>query len=376
MSQEITKKENTVASARKKFAEAIEKKDVYYAEIQPNIQELSLKGSVMTVMPKDVAELDVYRNWVKSAKNLKKQAGEYRLDTTRPLDQLVSSLIEEHRELFSQLDIYEAEITKQAMLFVAQEEKKAKDAKDKAEKEKNKNIEIETVTLKINNAATFALTEEIDGIRKLFNMSWASLKLEDFDSRITILKGYMPKIGMDKLLPKYFNFTYSHITPDEFEGLLRSNFDFQEFTTKLASAVSDIKKTFLDQADSKKEQLSQQTDKDRQVLITQTQNDEIALGAKALFEKEKAEQDLKTKEADIKLEAESNFVQVKGPAIKNMRRPMIAYINGVVDWNYIINLYLSENTDEKLKFLLTNLQKKGCPEVAGIAYKEETKLTF
>ncbi len=365
-----------VASARKRFSEAIEKKDVYYAEIGPDIQELELKGSIMNTPPKDLVELEKYREWVKRSKSLKKMAGDYRLGTTRPLDELVTSLIDEHRQLFSKLDVLEAEITKQAMVFVAEEKKKEDDAKAKAENEKNKDIEIKSLQLKIKNSAIFALTEEIANIRRQFSMSWASLTLEGFDNRISILKGYMPKIDMSKLLPLYFNYAYSYITPDEFEGLLRSNFDFADFTTKLANAVVEIKDTYIKQAPEKKVQLQQQSESQRQSLITQAQNDEIQKGVQQELAKQQAEQQLKVEQANIVLEAESNVVQIKGTAIKNVRKNQVAYISGEVDWNQIINIWLSENGVDKLQFLLTNLAKKGCPEIQGIAYKEDSKLIF
>jgi hypothetical protein len=364
-----------IKSLRVKFSEAIDKKDLYYAEIGPDLKNLELKGSVLQKIPTSNEDLELSRSWVKSVKALKKSVESHRMDATKPLDELKDNMILEQRGLFTSIDPIEMEVTRLAQIYVAEEDKKKKEAEAKALREKNKSIEKSVLIEKIKNSATTALAEEVMMLNRVFSTSWASLTLKDFDSRIAILKGYKPKVEFSKLL-KYFDYNYQYITPDEFEGLLRATFDFNKFEEEILKAVENTKKDYLAKADTKKKDLESQSDAERERLIQENKNAEIHKEAQLIVDKEKKEEALREKEADIKLEIESSTPTVIHNGIKNVNRNKVAYISGVVDWNKIVNIWISENGTDKLGFLLANLQRKGCPDIDGISYKDESKLIF
>ncbi len=376
MADIVSAKKQEIASARKKFGEAVEKKDLYFVEIIPDLKDLETKGSVLQKMPKDNTELELYRSWVKSVKSLKKKTEDHRLDATGHLDVLKTNMIAEQRDLFVNIDPIEQEVTKFALLYVQEVDRKKKEDEARVIREKNKAIEVDVLKEKIKNSATTALSEEILKLNRLFSTSWAALTLSDFDSRIQILKGYKPKVEYAKILT-YFNYNYQFITPDEFEGLLRQNFDFEKFETEMAKAIENTKQQYLAKADGKKKELQDQTESDRLKLINDNNDAEVRKQAQLLIDQNKREEQLKEKAADIKLEIESNTVTVMGGSgLKNISHKQVAVITGAVDWNKIINIWISDNGTEKLKFLLLNLKKKGCPEIDGITYKEETGVIF
>ncbi len=375
MSSLVEKKE-VIVSLRKRFADSIEKKDLYYVEVLPELKDLELKGSAFQKMPKTNEELDLMRAWVKRVKALQKSVESYRMDATSPLDDLKANMIAEQRDMFSSLNPIEAEVTKYALLYVQEQDRIKKEAEARALKEKNKTIELSVLKEKIKNSSTTALSETILNLNRTFSTSWASLKLDGFDSRIGIMKGYKPKIEMDTLI-KYFDYNYQYHTPDEFEGILRAEFDFDKFKAEVEKALDNTKKEYAGKVDEKRKQLEEQTEAQRLKLIEDNNNEEINKAAQAIVDKQKADELLKEKEADIKLQVESNTLNViHGSGLKNIRNKKVAYITGTVDWNTICNIFISENGTDKLNFLLLNLQKKGCPDVQGISYREEVGVIF
>lgn len=378
LQQTENQEDNNQLSLRDSFRKAIEAKDLSYAEMKLDLRELSGDAELLIKEgPKNEVEFEERRKWIARKRKVQSCAKEVRMTASRFLDKFKESLIAEEKELFLELDEDEITISAQNNKYISDKIAKEKAENDRLEKEKNKAIEKAKIITRIETLTGLALKEQVSKTRSNFNLSWGGLTLADFDTRITMMKGYKPKLSFDALL-KYFDIAYVEHTPDEFEGILRATIDFNKFSEEFSKEVEVIKNEFLLKVDEKKKELETQSAEDSIQLKKQIEQEEIEKKAKELLEKQQAEDKIRQKEADIIINAEiEKQAKLQGlghKVIKNITKKRVAKINGTVDWNTVINIYISEHGEDKLEFLLTNLVKQGCPEVKGIKYEIENNI--
>ncbi len=356
-----------IATIRQRLIEAQENTTVVFFEAQSELKLLYTQGSkyqnngILTDEDsKDVAVI------VGKINQKQDELEAQRKTITIIIDDYKKDWIEKQRAITAETTELKKDLMQKNNAYLTEKEKKAQAERDRIQKEKDRAIDLAILPDKIANCYKTALTDELSDIRSKIVKAWASLTLETFDDRVKILKSFMPIVAQDKAL-SYFKIEMKHLSPDEIEGAIRIGFNYELFCQEFKEKFSEIKKTYIDQIDSKKEELKKSSEKQRLEKESETLKSLKETEANEAVDKYKREQALVTKTANVTIQQEL-ISQGKSNTIKsvNGRTNWEAYIEGKVDWQRVMELYVESGGS--LDFIL-NFLKKDRPEIKGIKYK-------
>jgi hypothetical protein len=339
-------------------------------ESEKELKQLYTEGSIFLNKPieKD-SDMETASSVVARITKKHKEIEEQRLSVTRILDSVKSEWIDRQKNLLSETLELKKELSIKNNNYLTEKQLKAQKELEKIELEKNIKIERETIGSRISNCIENALASEISDVSQKMAISWARLTSDIFEERISILKHYKPKVTYDKVLA-YIDFNPNYINAEEFDGIVKKIFDYENFCTRFEASFLNIKNIYLSKIDSKREEIKNQSSKEREELEEKTQKELIEQKAKELIAQKEREQNalIEEKNKAIKIEMEHVVVGNSIPTIGG-RTNWTAYIEGNVDWNKLIKLYSDSEGFEKLEFILKWLCKNGRPQIEGIKYE-------
>jgi len=303
-------------------------------------------------------------------KSKKKEVSEARLNETRILDFVKDDLIEKEREFLKVVTNHEIALIKINNDYVVAEDAKAKAQEKKIIDEKNQKIELYSMVVALQHRYSVALTTEISKMKTNFATAWAILTNDTFEGKVAVLKKYTPKIDTEKIL-KYLEFTPKFIQPEQVEAQIKLHFDFVKFQKDYVEKVTKIRDEYLLLVDEKREELKNQSEAELKQVQAKATQDEIDRKVSERLELKISEETLKEKTATIVTNAEIH-AQGKLQTIEKVpgMRRMVAYTEGEVDWQTIVEKYIEKNGILELDFLLDFLAKNNQPKINGVVYKE------
>lgn len=370
MTQQLTTKPTT-SELKIQLQEAGTNRVLLWQEATPELETLSLEAAKIEstgVTSKEI--LKESGSVVARIKGKKKEISEARLKETRILDFVKDDLIERERELLKGVTDHEIALIKINNDYVVAEDARVKAAEKKILDEKNQKIELDSMKVALDHRYSVALTTEVSNMRTNFATSWAGLTKETFESRVNVLKKYTPKIDIEKI-NKYLEFTPKSIQPEQIEAQIKLYFDFSKFQSDYVAKVTEIRDEYLSKVEEKREELKTQSEAELNQSKAKANEDEISRKVIERLDLQASEEKLNEKIATVKTNAEIH-AQGKMQVIKKVSgmRRTVAYIEGEVDWQSIVEKYIDKNGSLELEFLLDFLAKNGQPKIAGVVYKE------
>jgi len=360
---------------RERLIQAQDNALVTFKEAETELELLCTEGSLYIAKgitnADDMKEASVI---VAKINKKEKEIDDKRKDVTRILDGVKKGWIIKQEDVLKNAIEVKKELSILNNVFLSEEERKIREEKERIELEKNINLERELLPTRFKNCLDNALSEELSDIRQKMAISWSRLTLDVFEERIAILKSFKPKVTYDKLLT-YFQLNCQYLSPDEVEGYIRTNLNYEEFCKNYDTAFGEIKNSYISLVDKKRESLQAQTDNERRAEEERIANELVNQKAQELADKIAKEKEAEKLEANKRIEAEFK-AQAQMQTIQEVggRTEWKAYIDGSVDWNKVMNMYIEENGFEKLEFILNWLCKNGRPDIKGIKYNSSKKV--
>jgi hypothetical protein len=360
---------------REKLIQAQDNAVVTFKEAEVDLQLLYTEGSVyLTKGINSDNDMKESSGVIARINKKEKEIDEKRKEVTRILDGVKKKWIERQTDVLRETTELKQELSILNNTYLSEKERKIREEKERIEKEKNINLERQLLPTRFQSCYDRAMSEEASTIRQNMAKSWARLTLDIFEERIKILKSYKPKVDYDKIL-SYFELNCQYLSYDEVDGYIRKNLDYEKFCQEFDKIFMDIKNPYLLLIDKKREELKTQTENQRIALEEQATNDLINQKAKEIADRELKRLEAEKQEANKRIEAELQ-AQAQLQTIQEVggRTEWKAYIEGSVDWNKVMNLYIESNGFEKLEFILNWLCKNGRPDIKGIKYNSTKKV--
>ncbi len=360
-------KTTEIATIRQRLIEAQENTTIVFFEAQEELKTLYTQGSLYQNKGIHTDEDSGEVASIVGKINKKQDEIEAQRKTiTVIIDDYKKDWIEKQRTITAETTELKRDLMQKNNTYLTEKENKAQAARDKIQKDKDRDIELAILPDKIANCYKTALTAELAEIRSKIALSWARLTIETFDERTGILKTWIHKIDQEKAL-SYFKIEMVHLSPDEVEGAIRTGFNYELFCEEFKAAFLAIKKTYIDQIDTRREELKTLSASELKAKEETIVKDLKTTEATEAVENYKREEGIKLKVANITIHHEL-ISQGKSNTVKstNGRTNWSVEIDGKVDWQAAMELYVESGGS--LDFIL-NFLKKDRPEIKGIKYK-------